>query len=138
MRMPPTARGALALASAALVLTARGGGGGDPLNSGSGQSSGAAAPSGHLVYDDKSGTKVKEESVTRLVITGNRALIYGTARVNGQSGYQFQVEVVDNGEPGSSDTFRLTLTKTAITFQGTNLQMTGNSVDADSRAITNN
>ena len=49
MRMPSTARGALALASAALVLTACGGGGGDPLNSGSGQSSGAAAPSDTIV-----------------------------------------------------------------------------------------
>ena len=49
MRMPSTARGALALASAALVLAACGGGGGDPLNSGSGQSSGAAAPSDTIV-----------------------------------------------------------------------------------------
>jgi osmoprotectant transport system substrate-binding protein len=49
MRMPSSARGALALASAALVLAACGGGGGDPLNSGSGQSSGAAAPSDTIV-----------------------------------------------------------------------------------------
>ncbi|HEX8498524.1 MAG TPA: glycine betaine ABC transporter substrate-binding protein, partial [Actinomycetales bacterium] len=49
MRMPSTARGALALASAALVLAACGGGGGDPLNSGSGQSSSAAAPSDTIV-----------------------------------------------------------------------------------------
>jgi osmoprotectant transport system substrate-binding protein len=49
MRMPSTARGALALASAALVLAACGGGGGNPLNSGSGQSSGAAAASDTIV-----------------------------------------------------------------------------------------
>jgi osmoprotectant transport system substrate-binding protein len=44
----PAARSALALVSAALVLTACGGGG-NPLNNGSGQSSGAAAPSGTVV-----------------------------------------------------------------------------------------
>src|SRR6185312_8318320 len=48
MRMSSTLRGALALASAALVLTACGGGG-NPLNSGSGPSSGAASPSGTII-----------------------------------------------------------------------------------------
>jgi osmoprotectant transport system substrate-binding protein len=48
MRMPSTVRSALALAGAALVLAACGGGG-DPLTSGSGQSSGAAAPAGTIV-----------------------------------------------------------------------------------------
>lgn len=72
---------------------------------------GASAPSGHLRYDDGLGTKVKSESVTRLVIDGGRAVVHGTATVNGQSGYTFQVEAVDNGEPGRNDTFRLTVTK---------------------------
>ena len=49
MRLSTTARGALALAGAALLLAACGGGGGDPLTSGSGQSSGAAAPSDTIV-----------------------------------------------------------------------------------------
>jgi osmoprotectant transport system substrate-binding protein len=49
MRMPSTARAALALASAALVLTACGGGGGNPLNNGAGPSSGAAAPAGTII-----------------------------------------------------------------------------------------
>ncbi len=71
---------------------------------------GAAAPSGHLAFDDKIGTRVTEAAVTRLVIDGNRAVITGTASVNGQTGYRFQVEAVDNGAPGRQDTFRLTLT----------------------------
>ena len=71
---------------------------------------GAAAPAGHLGFDDKVGTRVTEAAVTRLVIDGNRAVITGTASVNGQTGYRFQVEAVDNGAPGRQDTFRLTLT----------------------------
>jgi hypothetical protein len=94
---------------------------------------GAATPSGHLRYDDGLGTKVREQAVTRLVITGDRAVIYGDATVNGQSGYRFQVETVDNGEPGrDTDAFRLTVTKvndpffryeTNGTLAGGNLQV---------------
>jgi serine protease AprX len=73
---------------------------------------GATAPGGHLTYDDGVGTAVRSEAVTRVVRDGARAVIYGRATRNGQSGYQYQVEVVDNGEPGRNDTFRLTLTKT--------------------------
>ena len=72
---------------------------------------GASAPAGHLRYDQGSTTSVRSEAVTRLVRDGNRAIVYGTATVNGQSGYRFQVELVDNGEPGRSDTFHLTVTK---------------------------
>jgi hypothetical protein len=35
--------------------------------------------------------------------------IEGTAQVNGQDGFTYQVDVADNGEPGGSDTFTLQL-----------------------------
>ena len=93
---------------------------------------GAAAPAGHLRYDHGATTSVRSTSVTRLVITGNRAVVYGNAKVNGQDGYRFQVELVDNGEPGRSDTFHLTVTRptnplyryeTDGTLAGGNLQV---------------
>ena len=77
---------------------------------------GASAPSGHLGWDDKVGTRITAAAVTRLVIDGNRAVVTGTASVNGQAGYRFQVEAVDNGEPGREDTFQLTITKPTDPF----------------------
>jgi hypothetical protein len=93
---------------------------------------GASAPSGQLRYDQGTTTSVRSAVVTRLVRDGNRAIVYGTATVNGQTGYRFQVELVDRGEPGRSDTFHLTVTKptnplyryeTAGTLAGGNLQV---------------
>ncbi len=60
MRMPSTVRSALALAGAALVLAAcGGGGGGDPLASGSGQNSGAAAPGDTIVIGSANFTEIQ-------------------------------------------------------------------------------
>ena len=67
--------------------------------------------SGDLSYDDKNGTKVAGTGVAHLVIDGTKATITGTATVNGTAGYRYTVTVVDNGEPGSSDTARLVVTK---------------------------
>lgn len=72
----------------------------------------ATAPGGSLSFDDKSGTKVKAENVDSFVITGgNRATIKGAATFNGVTGYRFQIKAVDNGEPGSNDSFNLVVTK---------------------------
>ena len=49
MRKSPTARGAAALAGAALLLTACGGGQNDPLQGGSGQGSAAPAAGDTIV-----------------------------------------------------------------------------------------
>ena len=69
-------------------------------------------PGGDLSFDDKAGTKVQAVAVETLTITnGNRAVVKGTATVNGNSGYRFELTVVDNGEPGSSDGFNLVVTK---------------------------
>jgi len=51
---------------------------------------------------------LKSSSIEQLVITAGRiAQFKGQASVNGQDGYQFFVKVVDNGEPGSNDTFEI-------------------------------
>ncbi len=75
------------------------------------KTAGSASISGDLVYDDKAGTKVKGEGVEHLTITGNQATVSGYAAVNGTSGYRYTLTVVDNGEPGSSDTARLVVTQ---------------------------
>src|SRR6185295_14966193 len=72
----------------------------------------SSGPGGDLSFDDKNGMKVKATAMTSLVITGgNTATVKGDASVNGVAGYKFTLDVVDNGEPGSSDTFRLRLTQ---------------------------
>jgi len=51
---------------------------------------------------------LKSTSINQLVITGGRiAQLNGWASVNGQQGYWFFVKTVDNGEPGSNDTFEI-------------------------------
>ncbi|MGH9971786.1 MAG: S8 family serine peptidase [Pyrinomonadaceae bacterium] len=64
--------------------------------------------SGHLNYDDKAGQmKIQTTSVNSLSITGNRATFSGPCTVNKASGFTCTVDVIDNGEPGSSDFFRI-------------------------------
>lgn len=69
---------------------------------------GISAPSGHLNYDDRAGQmKIQSTSFNSLSITGNRATFSGPCTVNKASGFTCTVDVVDNGEPGSSDFFRI-------------------------------
>jgi hypothetical protein len=69
---------------------------------------------GHLTYIDhgSGGPQVKGTGVTGY--TADPTLpttrhIQGTAEVNGQSGFTYQVDVADNGEPGRNDTFTIQL-----------------------------
>jgi len=67
---------------------------------------------GHLEYVDhgSSGLKVHGTGVTAYVVTGPTSRhIEGTAEVNGQSGFTYSADVSDNGEPGTLDTFAITL-----------------------------
>lgn len=66
---------------------------------------------GHLLYiDHGTGMKVKGTGVTAYTVTGpNKRHIEGTAEVNGQAGFSYQVDVADKGEPGRDDTFALLL-----------------------------
>jgi hypothetical protein len=66
---------------------------------------------GHLSYiDHGNGTKVKGTGVTAYTIVDNTTRqIDGTCEINGQSGFTYRVTVSDKGEPGSNDTFAITL-----------------------------
>jgi hypothetical protein len=64
---------------------------------------------GRLNYHNKaSGTKIKDSSFTSLAISGNMALIEGTCTNNGAS-CTFRVTVTDNGEPGDTDEFTISI-----------------------------
>lgn len=73
----------------------------------------SSAPGGELSFDDKAGMKVAATALGSLTISGNTATVKGDASVNGVGGYKFTLDVTDNGEPGSADTFRLRLTQPA-------------------------
>lgn len=76
-------------------------------------STGSTTSSGDLSYDDKAGTKVVGTGVEHFVLDqgGTRATVTGTCTVNGSSGYRYTLTVVDNGEPGTSDSVRLVVTQ---------------------------
>lgn len=86
---------------------------------------GALTPGGSLSYDDASGTAVSADTVDRFQLTNAKTAVFsGPATVNGTAGYRYEVTVVDNGEGGHVDTFKITLTKVAdplwsYTGQGT-------------------
>ena len=66
---------------------------------------------GHLTYHDRgSGLKVKGTGVTAYVaLDAVTRHIEGTANVNGEPGFTYQVDVSDNGEKGRNDTFSIVL-----------------------------
>jgi hypothetical protein len=84
---------------------------------------------GHLTYIDHGpgGPRVKGTGVTAYqVVNATTRHIEGTAQVNGQDGFTYQVDVVDNGEPGRNDTFKLHLSSgygAFGTLNGGNIQL---------------
>ena len=74
--------------------------------------------SGHLNYVDhgRKNLKVHGKGITGYaVLASNTRRINGTAKVNGQGGFTYQVDVTDNGEPGRNDTFSIHLFNAAGT-----------------------
>src|SRR5690242_2358602 len=84
---------------------------------------------GHLTYIDHGagGPQVKGTGVTAYkVVNLTTRHIEGTAQVNGQDGFTYQVDVVDNGEPGRNDQFALHLSSNYAasgTLDGGNIQL---------------
>jgi hypothetical protein len=82
---------------------------------------------GHVVYTDHgTGTKV-HGPVTFYQELGNGALLQGPATVNGSPSGNFTVQVQDNGEPGTTDTFSISTDgappqQAGGTLQGGNIQ----------------
>ena len=66
---------------------------------------------GHLTYiDHGSGMKVHGTGVTAYAVLDDSTRgIQGTAEINGQGGFTYEVDVADRGEPGSNDSFTITL-----------------------------
>lgn len=62
---------------------------------------------GVVTYQDKlAGVRITSTSITSVVITGTSATIIGRANVNGLA-VDLRVEIIDLGEPGSSDSFEI-------------------------------
>jgi hypothetical protein len=84
---------------------------------------------GHLSYVDhgNGGPKVKGTGVTAYsIVDATTRHIEGTAEVNGAGGFTYKVDVSDNGEPGRSDTYAISLSNgyTATgTLSGGNIQL---------------
>ena len=84
--------------------------------------------SGNLTYQDHGlqDRTVKSTAITSVTVNGNCAQILGTATVNGSGAFGFQVQVCDNGEPGSNDTFSINMSDgyvAAGTLRGGNIQI---------------
>ncbi|HYR14502.1 MAG TPA: post-COAP-1 domain-containing protein [Mycobacterium sp.] len=86
---------------------------------------------GHLTYIDHGpgGPRVKGTGVTAYTTTTTNPTtrhIEGTAQVNGEEGFHYQVDVTDNGEPGRNDSFKLHLSSgynASGTLGGGNIQL---------------
>ena len=86
------------------------------------------SPSGNLTYQDHGlqDRNVKSTTVTSVSVSGNCAQILGTATVNGSGSFGYQVQVCDNGEPGTTDTFSINMSDgyvAAGTLHGGNIQI---------------
>jgi len=66
-------------------------------------------PTGHIEFRYTDGyIDLKSTSIEQLVITGGKiAQFKGWASVNGEAGHWFFVKAIDNGEPGTNDTFEI-------------------------------
>jgi len=69
---------------------------------------------GELEYQDKdNANNINLHSVKMLSVNvskdGKKGIFFGTATINGKSGFTFNVQVEDNGEPGSKDKFSITI-----------------------------
>jgi hypothetical protein len=73
----------------------------------SGQAQGSLLFIDHRLSGD---VKVKSNAMGTVSIVGKTAIVLGKTTVNGVGNHSFRVTVVDNGEPGSLDTFALRVT----------------------------
>ena len=89
-------------------------------------------PQGNVIFSiNKAKFRFKSKSITSLEIDGDTAIIMGTGTIQKESGtYDFMVKVVDNGEPGTSDTIRIIINQgsdithlSSNTLEGGNIQM---------------
>ncbi|MHC4462861.1 MAG: post-COAP-1 domain-containing protein [Planctomycetota bacterium] len=77
-------------------------------------------PTGHIEFRYSDGyIDVKSSSIERLIITGGKlAQFKGWALVNGEEGNWFFVKAIDNGEPGTNDTFEIKVWAPGVSIEG--------------------
>jgi len=74
---------------------------------------GHATMKGQLQFVDRNGNmNFHGNEVSSFEVTENQAVFTGAGRLNGEEGYSYRVEVVDNGNPGrGNDTFSIEITE---------------------------
>lgn len=71
---------------------------------------GDSAPSGNVTFQDHDiAMTVNSTGLIAMGIVGNHAWILGNCTIEGVSGHWFRIDVIDNGEPGSTDVFNIML-----------------------------
>ena len=78
---------------------------------GNAQAKTPAAPKGEVTYVEHGPAtpfSLKPASVTSIICSGNRATVRGTGTA-GSASVTYRVDLVDNGEPGRTDTSRIRL-----------------------------
>jgi hypothetical protein len=89
------------------------------------QSDGTSVKGNCNVIDHNTMTQIKCRSVDSLVVAATHATFFGQATVDGVA-TNYRIDVDDNGEPGSSDTFKIQTDSgyvAAGTLQGGNIQI---------------
>jgi hypothetical protein len=64
--------------------------------------------------------------IDSLTFMGNCASFTGNAKKNGQLGYRFRVNACDNGDPGTSDTFSISVTGPNFSYSNGGIITDGN------------
>jgi hypothetical protein len=97
-------------------------------------------PRGHLTYiDHTTGMKVKGTGVTAYVVIDARTRrIGGTAKVNGQPGFTYQVDVTDNGEPGKNDSFAIRISNASGFSYSASSRLSGGNIQLHKRNCDRN
>jgi len=78
------------------------------------------SPTGHIEFRYSDGyIDLKSSSIEQLVITGGKIVQFkGWASVNKEQGHWFFVKAIDNGEPGSNDTFDIKVWAPGVSEEG--------------------
>ena len=80
--------------------------------------------------------KVKGTSVISYIALDARTRrIGGTAKVNGQSGFTYQVDVTDNGEPGRNDTFAITVSGAGSVYSSPTSKLAGGNIQTPPASV---
>jgi hypothetical protein len=101
---------------------------------------------GHLEYVDHGVKGPKGWKVDDMNVKGTGVTVYtvvdaktrhieGTAEVNGRRGYTYIVDVVDNGEPGSDDTFSLQVLKNGVVIYSASGKLAGGNIQLHHKCI---